>query len=262
MAILENFEDGTVDDFYDATVGDGWSVNANNRTSGFAQPRFRPLPDPVNGIPAAAPGTTQGLRFIGSSAWALAIDYAESSGLGGYFYSDSGGAGGFSSVAMSVAIGFTASAALGSITVERRGNTLHLTEFYDDGDTYVSNETSVELSDFIPDANTGAVWFEISFRKGAGWYVRNAMSGATLASSGYPWAIPAGASWELFYAPNASGPSGPSGSVSGAVDDLYGWSGATGPAVRLYPRDDARGSGSAPRLQPTTKNVRLVGDIP
>lgn len=43
------------------------------------------------------------------------------------------------------------------------------------------------------------------------------------------------------------------------VDDLWVTSGPTGPAVRLYPRDDGRGMSSAPRIHPAPRSGRIIG---
>lgn len=263
MALLEDFEGGAVDDVYVETNGDGWTVQAVNRSTGFAAPVLRPLPDPVQDIPPAAIATTQGLAFVGTSAFGLSVDYEVSLGLGGYFYSDAGGAGGSTSLSLQVSIGFTTPNIIGSITVERRGTTLHLTEFYDDLTTYIDNETTVELTDFLPSETLpvpSGVWLEVSFVRGSGWVVRDATTSALLASGAYPWSIPPGAPWALNAVPNSSGPSGLAGSNRVYMDNIYGFAGNTvAPAIRLFPRSDGRGMSSAPRIHPAPSSQRVIG---
>lgn len=261
--ILESFEGGTTDNVYDSTVGDGWTVTAINRTSGFAQPVYRPLPDPLYLTPApATPGEGMGLGFVGSSAWALGISYSSCAGLGGYFFSDSNGAGGWSAMAMDVLISFNNVAAAGSVAVSRYGHDLEIRELYDDLETVVDQTTTVTLTDFVDTGGfePSGAWLEISFHESSGWNVRNGRTGSLIAHGDYPWSIPPGAAWSLNYRPNADGPSGPSGSVRGAVDNLYGWPGsAAAAAVRLFPRDDGRGMSSAPRIHPAPRSGRVIG---
>ncbi|WP_182377902.1 hypothetical protein [Nocardioides sp. WS12] len=260
MAILEDFEGGTVDDLYDETAGDGWTVQALNRTSGFAQPTYRPLPDPTWSIPAP-PGVAgdQGLAFTGSSAWALSVDYAICAGLGGFFYSDQAGAGGSSSSSLIVSIGFVNEQAAGSITVDRRGDELRINEFYDDLVTYVDNDSTVVLGGTFP----RPVWLEINLLRTGGWTIRDVDADVVLAHGDYPYLIPASAPWDLNMQPNQSGPGGPSGSIRVMADDIYGFDGSSvAPAVRLFPRDDGRGMSSAPRIWPPPKANRVIGGYP
>lgn len=262
MATLEDFESGTADDAYSETVGDGWTVQALNRSTGFSPPVYRPLPDPDTTVPPAAIPTTQGLRFNGSSAWALSVDYEICAGLGGYFFSDAAGPGAPAASSLIVSIGFVNEQAAGSITVDRRGSTLNINEFYDDLVTYVDNDSTVELTDFLDTGGLtlSGVWLEVSLHKSGGWDVKDATTGATLAHGDYPYAIPRGAPWDLNMQPNSSGPSGATGSVVVYADDLYGFAGSlTAPAVRLYPRDDGRGMSSAPRIWPMPKSNRIIG---
>lgn len=266
MAILEDFEAGTVDDAYSETVGTGWTVQALNRTTGFAQPTFRPLPDPIADIPPADIDTTEGLAFLGTSAWALSVDYGVCAGLGGYFFSDAGGAGGSSASSLIVQIGFSNVQAAGSITIDRRGDTLHINEFYDNLVDYVDNDSTVTLTDFLDTSGLlvpSGVWLEISLTRANGWDIRDATTGTLLAHGDYPWTIPTGAPWDLNAQPNSSGPSGPAGSHRVYVDNIYGFAGSLASACRLYPRDDGHGMSSAPRHWPPAKGrSRIIGGYP
>lgn len=262
MATLEDFESGSVDDAYSETVGDGWTVQAINRSTGFAQPTFRPLPDPDTTVPPASISTTQGVRFNGSSAWSLAVDYEVCAGLGGYFYSDAAAPGAPAASSLIVSIGFVNEQAAGSLLVDRRGNTLHINEFYDDLSTYVDNDSTVTLTDFLDTGGEtpSGVWLEVSLTKSGGWDVKNGTTGATLAHGAYPYAIPRGAPWDLSMQPNSSGPSGASGSVVVYADNVYGFAGSlTAPAVRMFPREDGRGMSSAPRIHPAPRSGRIIG---
>lgn len=266
MATLEDFEDGVEDATYDDRIGDGWTVNANNRSSGFSPPVYRSLPDATNNVPPADIGGTMGIRYDGSSAWGLAVEFDECAGLGGYFFSDSTGDGGAPVIGLQVTIGFVNELAIGNFTVKRRDDELLINEFYDDLTTVIDNDSTVALSDFI-DAGGGpeisGLWLEISFTRADGWRVRDATTGNTLASGAYPWAISPSAPWDLSMVPNIDGPFGLAGSTMVYADNIYGFAGFGAPFTRLFPRDDGLGMSGAPRIWPPPKNSnRVIGGLP
>lgn len=262
MATLEDFEEyeasgdfGGVGDEtvrYTGKTGTGWSIGVSGSpsTAPFIMDYGDLIAVPDVMIPPLPHGGGgNNYLFFGAfqTSHTLTTEIDTGDGLGCWWLSSWPVAG----TSQTFSITWFGNPEFGGIrVVNGPGDSLVVTEWYDDGDNYFETDTETTSPAGGGGDTFHWLWADIMLRRGEGWSVSNP-GGSVIVAGDYDWTIPPNVFWRSQFTSNGA---------LHAVDNIYGWpTSTTAPAVRLYPRDDGRGMSSAPRIWPMPKSNRIIG---